>query len=161
MLKNISKKKGMVAALIAFSVGYACVSSAHDAGATLDTDGTVRSFTGLASVSCFDDGSGAPDNIIVSIRDNSPPVAGLMVNVQVLSSNGDKVNSITDTVSGDADFSPFILLQDGAGPYSVIVSKTDVGARSFDLQYHCNTANAVHTGTDIFVFQFGLPLVTP
>lgn len=160
-MKNLSMKKNILAALVACSVGYVGVSNAHDAGATLDADGTIRSFTGLASVSCFDDGSGTPDNLIVSIRDNSQPVAGLMVNVQVVSSRGNRVNSITDTVSGDADFSPFIKVQDGAGPYSVIVNKTDVGARSFDLQYHCNTANDVHTGTDIFVFQFGLPSVTP
>ena len=160
-MKYLSMKKNIIAALVACSVGYAGVSSAHDAGATLDADGTIRNFTGLAFVSCFDDGSGIPDNLIVSIRDNSPPVPGLMVNVQVVSSRGNKANSISDTVSGDADFSPFISLQDGSGPYTVMVNKTDVGARSFDLQYHCNTANDVHTGTDIGVFQFGLPPVTP
>ncbi len=160
-MKNLSMKKNIIATLVACSIGYAGVSSAHDAGATLDADGTIRSFTGLASVDCFDDGSGTEDHLVVSIRDNSPPVPGLMVNVQVVSSKGNKVNSITDTVSGDADFSPFIKVQDGKGPYSVIVNKTDVGARDFDLQYHCRTANDVHTGTDIFVHQFGLPLVTP
>ena len=115
-MKYLSMKKNIIAALVACSVGYAGVSSAHDAGATLDADGTIRSFTGLASVSCFDDGSGTPDNLIVSIRDNSPPVPGLLVNVQVVSSKGNKANSITDTVSGDADFSPFISLQGGIGP---------------------------------------------
>ena len=160
-MKYLPMKKNIITALIACSVGYVSVSNAHDAGATLDADGTIRSFSGLASVTCFNDGSGIPDNLIVSIKDNSPPVPGLMVNVQVVSSNGDRVNSITDTVSGDADFSPFIKVQDGDGPYIVIVNKTDVGARDFDLQYHCNTANDVHTGTEIFVYQFGLPLVTP
>ncbi len=160
-MNYLSVRKTITTALVACSVGYAGFTSAHDAGATLDADGTVRSFTGLAFVSCFDDGSGPPDNLIVSIRDNSQPVAGLMVNVQVVSSRGNKASSITDTVSGDADFSPFIKVQDGAGPYRVIVNKTDVGARSFDLQYHCNTANDVHTGTDIGVSQFGLPLVKP
>ena len=164
-MKVLSMKKNIIAALVACSVGYAGVSSAHDAGATLssisDVDGIIKSVVGLATVDCFDDGSGAADNLIVSIRDNSPPVPGLMVNVQVVSSKGNKVNSITDTVSGDADFSSSIALQDGKGPYSVIVNKTDVGDRSFDLIYHCFTADSVHTGTDIHVFQFGLPKVTP
>ncbi len=157
-MKYLSMKKNILAALVACSVGYVGVSSAHDAGAILDADGTIRSFTGLASVSCIDDGSGAPDHLAVSIRDNSPPVPGLMVNLQVVSSRGNKAISITDTVSGDADFSPFILVHDGAGPYRVIVNKTDVGPRDFDLQYHCRTANDVHTGTSIGVSQFGLPL---
>ncbi len=164
-MKYLSMKKNILATLVACSVGYASVSSAHDAGATLssisDVDGIIKSVVGLATVDCFDDGSGAADNLIVSIRDNSPPVPGLMVNVQVVSNRGEKVNSITDTVSGDADFSPFIKLQDGKGPYSVIVNKTDVGDREFDLQYHCNTANDAHTGTQITVRQFGLPRVTP
>ncbi len=158
-MKVLSMRKNIMAVFVACTLGYAGISNAHDAGATMDPSGTIRSFTGLAFVNCFNDGSGPPDNIIVSIRDNSPPVPGLMVNVQVVSSKGDKAISISDTVSGDADFSPFVLLQDGAGPYTLIVNKTDIGARDFDLQYHCNTANDVHTGTEIGVFQFGLPPV--
>ncbi len=156
-MKYLSMKKNIIAVLVACSVGYSGVSSAHDAGATLDAEGTIESFTALASVDCFDDGSGAPDNLIVSIRDNSPPVPGLMVSVQVVSSRGNKAISVTDPVSGDADYSTSIALQDGAGPYSVMVNKTGIGARSFDLIYHCFTADSVHTGTGIHVFQFGLP----
>lgn len=157
-MKYLSMKKNIIAALVACSVGYVGISNAHDASAIMDPDGTVRNFVGLANVSCFDDGSGSPDFLEVSIRDDSPPVPGLLVNVQIVSNRGDQANSITDTVSGDADFSPFISLRDGSGPYRVMVNKTAAGARSFLLQYHCKTIDNAHTGTDIGVSQFGPPI---
>lgn len=155
-MQYLSLKKNIIAGFIACSASYAGISSAHTAGATLDPDSNIRSFTGMAFVTCFDDGNGAADNIIVRIRDNSPPVSGLLVNLQVYKSN--KSNSITDTVSGDADFSPFITLQGGPGIYWILVNKTDIGARSFEVEYHCNTADDIHTGTDIGVTQFGEPI---
>jgi len=36
----------------------------------------------------------------------------------------------------------------------MIVNKTDAGTRVFDIEWHCNTASGVHTGTDIGVAQF-------
>lgn len=155
-MQQLSFKKYILAAILACLISYTSVSSAHTAGATLDPEGNVRSFTGMAFITCFDDGNGPADNIIVRVRDNSPPVPGLLVNVQVY--KGNKVNSITDTVSGDADFTPFITLQGGAGVYWLLVNKTDVGARSFEIEYHCNTADDIHTGTDIGVTQYGLPI---
>jgi hypothetical protein len=154
-MQVLSLKKYLAAAIIACTVGYAGISNAHTAGATLDFDGTVRNFTGMAFVTCNDDGNGPADNIIVRIRDNSPPVPGLLVNLQVY--KGNKANSITDTISGDANFSPFITLHGGAGVYWLLVNKTDIGARTFEVEYHCNTADDVHTGTDIGVTQFGVP----
>jgi len=138
---------------------YTAVSHAHTAGATLDAGNNTRSFTGVAFVTCINDGNGEADNMIARIRDNSAPVPGLMVNLQIF--KGNKSNTITDTVSGDAEFSPFITLQGGPGTYWIMVSKTDVGARQFDLEYHCNTRTGVHTGTEIGVSQFGEPAFTP
>lgn len=154
-LKTISSIIFMVICLL----GYAAVSNAHNAGATLDPSGNTRSFTGMAFVTCFDDGNGAADNLIARIRDLSPPVPGLLVNLQIF--KGNKSNTITDTVSGDANFTPYITLQGGPGTYWIMVNKTDVGARQFDVEYHCNTRTGVHTGTDIGVSQFGEPAFTP
>ena len=140
-------------------LSYAAVNSAHNAGATLDPNSNVRSFTGMAFVTCFDDGNGPADNLIARVRDLSPAVPVLLVNLQIV--KGNKSNSITDTVSGDANFTPFITLQGGPGTYWIMVNKTDVGARQFDLEYHCNTRTGVHTGTDIGVSQFGEPAFTP
>lgn len=129
---------------------------AHGAqGIVMDANGDSRTFTGVAFVTCFDDGNGPADNLIARIRDNSTPVPGLLVNLQLFKNN--KAVSISDTVSGDADYSPFVTLHGGSGVYFIIVNKTDAGVRSFDLEWHCNTADGIHTGTEIGVSQFGEP----
>ena len=133
-------------------LSYAASSSAHDAGATMDAAGISRTFTGVAIVTCFDDGNGPAEKLIAQIRDNSPSVPGLLVNLQIFKNN--KAVSITDTVSGDAEYSPFVELHGGNGVYFVFVNKTDVGARDFDLTWHCLTEDDIHTGTEISVSQF-------
>lgn len=153
----LEPKKSAVGCLTGLSLFLSSIGlvHAHGAGAVMDADGDSRSFTGVAFVTCFDDGNGPADNLIVRIRDNSPPVPGLLTHVSVF--KGNKSVSISDTVSGDADYSPFVTLHGGSGVYFLIVSKTDAGARSFDLEWHCNTADDIHTGTDIGVTQFGNP----
>ncbi len=141
-----------MAAFIVFTIGYAGISSAHTAGATM---GPERSFTGVAFVTCFDDAGEEADSLIARIRDDSPPVPGLKVNLHIYK-NGKSI-VISDTVSSDADYSPFVKLQGGKGVYVLSVSKTDEGARTFVIDYHCNAADDSHVGTDIDVTQFGLP----
>ncbi len=125
---------------------------AHSAGATMDPAGNKATFTGLARVTCFDDGSGSPSLLYARVRDNSPPVSGLLVNLQML--KGTQALSISDPVSGDANFSDSLQLAGGAGVYTLLLNKTAAGARNFDIEYHCLTATGDHTGTDIIVDQF-------
>lgn len=124
----------------------------HSARSTLDSAGNRATFTGLARVTCFDDGGGTPALLMARIRDTSPPVAGLLVNLQLV--KGTAALSITDTSSGDAGYSDFIALPGGGGEYIMMVNKTAAGARNFDLEWHCMTAGNVHTGTDIALQQF-------
>lgn len=136
----------------AASLGYVGISSAHDAGATMDPVGNVASFTGYALVTCFDDGNGPADYLRASIKDTSPPQDNLLVNLQII--KGDHAISTTDPVSGDGNFSPSVSVHGGNGVYLLLVNKTAAGARSFLVSYHCVTASEVHTGTDIAVKQF-------
>lgn len=140
------------AAGVCLLLGYAAFVHADGGGAVL---GDPRSFTAVAVVSCFDDGNGPAESLTAQIRDNSPIIPGLLLNLHVF--KGNKAVSISDTISGDADYSPFVTLHGGPGAYFVIVSKTDVGERAFDLEWHCNTVDDVHTGTDIAITQFGEP----
>ncbi|SER70873.1 hypothetical protein SAMN05421690_10576 [Nitrosomonas sp. Nm51] len=135
-----------------YLLGYAAGSSAHGGGATMDAAGISRTFTAVVLVTCFDDGNGPAENLIARVRDNSPQVPGLLVNMQLF--KGNKAVSITDTVSGDADYSPFVTLHGGPGVYFMIVNKTDAGARSVDVEWHCSTVDGIHTGTEISVSQF-------
>ena len=96
--------------------------------------------------------NGEPDGLFVQIKDLSAPVSGLYISVQVY--KGTQAINITDTISGDADFSQGVQLNGGAGTYQLMLNKTDVGAKAFELVWHCMTANHVHTGTNILVRQF-------
>lgn len=140
------------AVFFAASLGYVGITSAHDAGATMDPHGSVASFTGYALVTCFNDGNGDADHLVSSIKDTSPHHDNLLVNLQII--KGSHAISTTDPVSGDGNFSPEVSVHGGNGVYFLLVNKTAEGARSFVVSYHCMTASEVHTGTDIVVQQF-------
>lgn len=146
--------KGLTSQLITAIALFGLVQSshAHDAAATMDPVGNSATFTGYGFVTCFDDGNGSADKLVASVNDLSPPVPGLLVNLQIL--KGNRAASVTDPVSGDGNGSPVITVRGGNGVYLIMVNKTGVGARNFSIQYHCMTANDVHTGTDIGVYQF-------
>jgi len=125
---------------------------AHSAKAVMDAPGNSATFTGLARVTCFDDGSGPAAQLLARVRDNSPAIPGLLISLQLL--KGTMALSITDTVSGDATYSDYIALPGGNGVYTLLLNKTAAGNRSFDIEWHCMTAGSLHTGTDIIVDQF-------
>ena len=125
---------------------------AHSAGATTDADGSNANATILAAIACFDDGNGEPAGLFAQVKDLSDPEEGLLISIQLY--KGIKAVSDTDTVSGDADYSEGVQLDAGLGVYQILVNKTDIGARWFDVIWHCMTENHVHTGTDITLRQF-------
>lgn len=145
-------QKAVTALFCTVVLSHASVSSAHDAGATMDPSGTVATFTGYALVTCFDDGNGPADNLVASVKDTSLPQENLLINLQII--KGDYAISTTDLVSGDGSFSPEVRVHGGNGVYFLLVNKTKEGARSFVVSYHCMTASNAHTGTDILVKQF-------
>lgn len=126
--------------------------SAHGGGAVMDAAGNKASFTALARITCFDDGAGAASYLMARVRDNSAALPGMAVSIQLL--KGSIATSVTDTVSGNADYSAYAVLNGGNGVYTLLLNKTLAGARSFDLEWHCMTAGNDHTGTDIIVDQF-------
>ena len=149
---NLKKRKFLQLIFMMIMMSYAALINAHGGSATLDPAGASQTFTGLAQITCSTEGSEPTDHLLARIRDNSPPVSGLLVNLQIY--KGNRAISITDTVSGDAEFSPFVSLQGGDGVYYVMVNKTNVGQRGFDLEWHCTAASGSHTATDIGVLQF-------
>lgn len=130
---------------------YSLDALAHSAGGPIDAAGNNASATDLAFVTCYDDGNGAPDHLVISINDSSPAVPGLLVSVQIMK-DGKMINT-TDTISGDGKPSNAVALQGGKGEYYVSVNKTNAGVRNFTIDWHCETANKIHTGTDIGVLQ--------
>ncbi|MGR9053494.1 MAG: hypothetical protein ACU84J_12675 [Gammaproteobacteria bacterium] len=132
--------------------GFTGSLQAHSGGAVLDAGGSNPSATALAEVSCFDDGNGEPAYLLAQVQDNSEPVDGLLLSLQLY--KGVQATNITDPVSGDAEPSDFMRLDGGLGTYRMILDKTAAGPRAFEVTWHCETADGVHTGTDIVVRQF-------
>ncbi len=151
-MSSLYFKKVFSTILTLTTLGYACASHAHDAGATMDPEGNIASFTGYAQVTCFNDGSGPANRLVASVQDTSLPQANLLVNLQII--KGGSAISTTDPVSGDGVPSPEVSVAGGEGVYLLLVNKTGPGPRSFIVSYHCMTADNAHTGTDIRVNQF-------
>jgi hypothetical protein len=131
---------------------YADTVLGHGASDVMDPQGNAASFTALARVTCFNDGNGETAYLIARVRDKSAPVAGLFLSLHLMKSG--RANNVTDVTPGDAFYTPFISLPGGNGVYQMMLTKTAPGARAFDLEWHCMTADNVHTGTDILVDQY-------
>ena len=150
-MNNQLRSKATLSAAI-WTIGLYGTAHAHDGGATLDAAGTNASATALAGISCFDDGHGEAARLVIQLKDISEPVDGLLLSAQIY--KGIKATSVTDPVSGDANHSPVVELEAGPGTYWVMLDKTAAGPRQFNLIWHCETADELHTGTDIVVKQF-------
>lgn len=144
---NFVKKHSATAVFLLLTVSSSNILADTVNGIVLDAAGNNASATDLAQVACFDNGNGPTAYLGAQIEDSSPPVPGLLVNVQIFKDN--KMTNISDPVSADGKPSPFTILQAGDGVYFVSVNKTNVGSRTFSITYHCLTGSNVHTGTDI------------
>ena len=149
-----SVKQLLVTVFSIVTLGYIASISAHESPRViLDPEGNNPSFLAYASVSCFDDGNGAPDSMVISVQDFSAPQANLLVSAQVIGKF--HAAQTTDLVSGDGGYSAEVRVHEGAGPYLLLINKSGHGTREFVLTYHCLTIDGIHTGTnDPMVIQF-------
>lgn len=114
---------------------------AHDIDGAL---GKAAGATDYYQVECFDDGNGAADHIVVSLKDLAP-VAQPLLSVQVV--KGKIAKNSTDAADGNATFAPTINVKGGNGFYTVLVDKTSSAPETYTLQIHCETGAGLHTGT--------------
>jgi hypothetical protein len=59
-------------------------------------------------------------------------------------------------VDGDTTSSPAVAVNGGSGAYDVLVDKTDAGAESYTMTFHCFTGpdgTGFHTGTSLTILQ--------
>ncbi len=150
-MKFANLKKTLITASILAAVGHGGIALAHSGGGLLDPAGNNASATDLAAVTCFDDGNGVPHHLEGQIKDMSGPDAGQLLSFHIY--KGQQMTTSTDTVSGDAFYSPLVSLNGGAGQYLISATKTKAGGRLFDVIWHCMTSGNTHTGTEIVVYQ--------
>ena len=147
-MKIASLKKVFITASILIVTGHTGNALAHSGGAIIDPGSNNASATDLAAVTC---GSGT-HHLTARVRDNSGPASGLLLSLHLY--KGTQMTTITDTVSGDANYSPYINLNGGAGVYYMSATKTNAGVRVFDVEWHCQSSDDQHTDTDLGVLQF-------
>lgn len=139
--------------LVAFvAVGLAADSiHAHTQAGSL---GSGASATDYYQVLCSDDGTGPPASLSIQVLDSAPAAAPL---VSVQARNGSALASATDPTDADANASPLIHVNAGAGTvYDVLVDKSGAGVENYVLTFHCVTGpngTGLHTGTDVVTRQ--------
>ncbi len=146
-MKITSFKKALVVLSILVTVGKTGLVVAHSGGGYIDVNGNNAGATDLAQVNC----TGDTAYLFGQIKDMSPPVNGLLLSFHIY--KGIQMATSTDTVSGDGNYSEGIKLKGGPGAYYISATKTNAGARLFDVIWHCMSANDDHTQTDITVLQ--------
>ncbi|MGY6215808.1 hypothetical protein ACW73L_11675 [Methylolobus aquaticus] len=126
-------------------IGLAPGVLAHTQGGSL---GSPAAATDYYTVTCSDDGNGAPLSLAVQVQDLLPAGSAL---VSVTAKKGNAVTHSTDIgTDGDANPSPVVYLNGGSGVYDLMVSKSRSGAETYTLIFHCMTGTngtGIHTGT--------------
>ncbi|MEZ4215954.1 MAG: hypothetical protein R3E88_05710 [Myxococcota bacterium] len=151
LARPCSRMRGVLgAALAALAAFGASAAGAHSQPGTL---GASASATDYHQVTCFDDGSGAPASLVVSILDASP---GALPLVSVHVRRASSLATASDDATADAVPSPDVAVNESGGAYDVLVAKSGSGAKFYTLEYHCTTApdgGGVHTGSLLTTLQ--------
>lgn len=118
---------------------------AHNIEGALGKD---RSAIDVYQIHCYDDGTGPNDHIAASIKDLNP-VAKPIISMQLATSTA--ALNTTDKSDGNTISSPVIRLKgNGSGDdyYLLSVDKTSTGEEIYSVEYHCQTSDNQHTGTN-------------
>jgi hypothetical protein len=162
---KMTAKHIILASTLTLTVCHQTIANAHDLFAqslgaykTVATTTTVQygshNPTDYYQITCSDDGTGVPAYLLIAVRDKTAGTSVLSATIQ----KGLLSRQTTDVTGGtDTTYSPMISLYGitltnpagGIGIYHVIVSKNLYPTRNYDMQYHCMTADNLHTGTSI------------
>lgn len=116
------------------------------------TLGSAPSSTKTYRVTCFDDGSGAPVRLMLRVQNRTKSAYRVQA---TLSRNGEE-QSVIDSVNGDNQFSNYAILNQGAGDYTLTLSKVKAkpkdpdskfkGAAVVQTMQECDTQSGRYTG---------------
>ncbi len=147
-MKTFFLKKALLATTILITMGYGAIAQAYpSASGIMDAAGNNANATDLGKVTC----DASSQYLYAEIQDQSPPVSGLLLSLHIY--KGNQMVTGTDSVSGDANASPIISLNGGAGYYYISATKTAKGLRSFTVTFQCLTSSYALSGTSIVGLQ--------
>ena len=103
-------------------------------------------------ITCFDDGSGAPVRLMLRVQNRTKS----SYRVQATISRNGEEQSVIDPVNGDNQFSNYAVLNQGAGDYTLTLSKVKAkakdpdsklkGAAVIQTMQECDTQSGRYTG---------------
>lgn len=156
---KMKNSKIIITATLLLAAGYTGLVSAHTVSGTVGSASNGNAATDVYQVTCSDagDGSGVPDNLYLHVKDQAPVLAPL---VSTQANKGTATTGLsTDSIDGDAVYSPAVTLKptagSGSGVYTVKVNKsasTVKGLEIYTLETHCQKG-LVHAGTAIALIQ--------
>lgn len=173
-MRKVTLKNKLVIASMMAALGFTTEAIAHNQAGAL---GEAADATDYYMVTCSTDAGGVTDKLQVSILDPTTTQGGGKESVVVkqgtvvttasdpvrvhwVDANGNPI-SIGDIYHGvegahpipDTEYGPETYLLGGNGVYDVMVHKLKESPKNYVLQYHCLTANDLHTGTSIILLQ--------
>lgn len=146
IMRISSLKSAFASASLVLAVGHTPIALAHTQVGSL---GSGAGATDLYTVTCSTDSGGVTFRLYTRMKDNT---SGSSL-VQVQTRKGSIATNTTDPTGGDSAYSPTVYNNSGNGAYNVLVDKTASGTNNYTLDYHCQTATGVHTGTSITTNQ--------
>ncbi len=142
-MKSHLKKLTLAGPLL---LSYAGMASAHELNN--QSIGATVGATDYYQVTCSSGGGAATQRLEVQVNDDTKGASILSLQVK----KGLQAKNTTDPAGANRVFSPLVSIvppgNQGNGVYDVIVDKTTVAARQYDIRYHCMNG-AIHTGTVI------------
>jgi hypothetical protein len=142
-MKNTKKSANLITLALLTAIGVGNVANAHDVNGALRTASSAIDYY---QVHCFDEGGSGPTaHLSVAVKNNTNSAAKL--SIQAIRDNG--ATNSTDAVNANAAYSPNILQAGGDGYFYLTVNKTAAGAVNYSIQFHCQTSDNQHSGTDI------------
>lgn len=181
MRKVTLKNKLLIASMMA-ALGFTTEAMAHNEAGSLGEAADATDFyqvrcttdsggtTGKLWISILDPTptqGGGKESVVGQVVDQSKVTQGGFiqtasdpVRVHWVDANGNLI-SIGDIYKGvegahpipDTEYGPETYLWGGNGAYTLAVHKLKAGTKNYVLQYHCLTANDLHTGTTIILLQ--------
>lgn len=146
----MKRLKTIMTASLLLATGYAGLASAHTQSGAVGVATTGVARTDVYRVTCI-----APAaKLYLHVKDLAPVKAPL-VSTQATKGTASSALS-TDTVDGDANYSPAVTLVAGTGDYTLKVNKsasTVVGIETYVAEFHCQDAGGNHTDTTWIMTQ--------
>ncbi|WP_394753284.1 hypothetical protein [Crenothrix sp.] len=131
--------QNIAATTLLTALSYGSAVSAHTANGALAAKANA---VDVYQMRCFRNSAGATGKFVTRIR---AAKVGALISAQAY--KGRLASQTTDPRGGNALYSPVgTIAKGGEGLYTILVDKSGVGANSYVLIAHCETARGVHSG---------------